>query len=126
MAKLNVSTLFETSKALATDAGKQLGDFITWNADAARQIISALRNNLTFRDNFNCVVRNVSLSDGVDQPINTDGRQPSGIIPVRVVSSSISLDSFGWYINDANETVARATFTPAPSGTIPVILVILF
>lgn len=126
MAKLNVTTLLEVSKALATKAGKELSDFITSMADFQRQTVSALRNDLTFADNFRGQVKTVDLSDKTNQIVSTNRANISLVLPGRVVSTVTRLDSFNWHINDTNQLVVNAGFDPAPSGQVKVTLVILF
>lgn len=126
MARINLSTLFETSRALATEAGGELKDFIIYFADFSRQIIQALKNGLSFEDNFNAKVVNVSLINDTAQIINTDGNTPVGVIPIRVVSTTVGLDDFSWYFDDDGNFTVKAGFTGSPSDTITVRLVILY
>ena len=59
--KLTITRVLETAKVLATEAGQQIGDFISYMAEFVDQVVRALRNGLTFKDNFDCEVRLVSL-----------------------------------------------------------------
>mgnify|MGYP006933461297 CR=1 FL=1 len=59
--KLSIARVLETSKYLATDAGKQLEEFVTFVSDLSEQMIRSLRNGLTLRDNFDCQVVDVTI-----------------------------------------------------------------
>jgi hypothetical protein len=126
MAKITISRIFETSKILATEPGQILQDFINYMSQLAEQTLRNLRNGLTFTDNFDCLVSTVALSDGVDQVVNTSGRQPSGILPLRVVSTAYGADSFAWYIDETGATHVTMTFTNSPTKAQNVVLLILF
>jgi len=126
MAKITISRLLETSRILTSKAGQELQDFITYVAELAEQTLRNLRNGLTFQDNFSCKVSTVSITHNVAQEINTDGKTPTGIIPIRVVSATTGLDSFSWYLNAKGKLEVKATFTGAPTNAIDTTLVILF
>ena len=125
MAKVNISRLFDTSKLLVTKSGQELQEFITYVADLAEQTVRNLKNGITFKDNINCQISTYSLSHNVDQTINIS-QTPIGIIPLRVISSSVGIDSFGWYVTDSGDIKIKAGFTGAPSGKVDLSLVILF
>lgn len=125
MARLTLGRIFESSKALATEAGKQLTDFINDFADLREQVIRALRNGLTFKDNFNCIVSTVSLKHNTPQIINTNGLQPIGVVVLRT-SKQIYTCTIGWEINDKSELSVLPTITGAGSTAIDVVLLIIF
>ena len=126
MAKISVTRLLETAKLLATEAGSQLAELIDYTNNTFEQIIRALRNNLSFADNFNAKVATVELTHNVNQVINADGKTPTGILPSRVFSTTTGIDSFAWYVSDKGEVNAKATFTGAPTTAQKVVLIILF
>lgn len=130
MAKLTISRIFETGKVIQAFAQKGLtvgvNDFVDFVASFAEQTLRALRNGLTFTDNFNCSIKTVSLSSNTPQVISTDGKSPIGMIPIRVVSSSTSLTGFNWYFNNSNQTIVVATFSPTPTSLVDLTLIILF
>lgn len=124
--KLSVTRLLETAKLLQTEAGKQLSELIDYTNNTFEQLIRALRNGLTFGDNFNAKVSTVELTNNVYQAVNTDGKTPIGIFCVRVVSTSVGMDSLAWYVNDKGSTQVNMTFTGAPTTAQKVVLIILF
>lgn len=126
MAKITISRLFETSKILATKSGQELSDFVNYVAELAEQTLRNLRNGLTFQDNFNCLVSSVKLSQATNTVINTGGKQPIGIIPIRVVSSSLTIDSFGWFIDTKGQVNVNVRYSGTPVVDANVVLVILF
>jgi hypothetical protein len=126
MAKLGIQRLLEASKLKATEAGQQLGELIDFVNDLADNFVRALRNGLTFQDNFNCLVSTVSVKHGESTVVNTGGKRPYGIIPIRVVSESESISSLSWYIDQSNRTNLSVSFTGAPSEAQSVVIIILF
>lgn len=101
--KLNISRIFETSQLLSTEAGDQLKELVTYMADLAEQVLRALRNQLNFTDNFDCLVTEVSLEHQVLATINNEGKLPVGIQIQRVVSRDYGINGHGWY-NDEDGT----------------------
>lgn len=126
MAKLSIQRLLEVSKLIATEAGAQLEEAITFLNDLADQTIRALRNGLTFRDNFNCIIQEASLQNEVESILNTGGKRPYGIIPLRVISTTVGLDSFYWHINEQNQTIVKVKFAGSSSESQRCVFVVLF
>lgn len=125
MARLTIGRIFESSKALATEAGKQLTDFINDFADFREQVIRALRNGLTFKDNFNCIVSTVSLKHNTPQVINTNGQQPIGVIVLRSAKQIYNV-TIAWELNDKSELSVLPTISGSPTSAIDVVLLIIF
>lgn len=98
MAKLTINRILETSRFLATKSGQELADLITYLGDLAEQTIRALRQGLTFEDNVRCQVKTVTMESGVSTLVNTDGKTPIGIWPIKVVSGAEGYGAFSWSI----------------------------
>lgn len=126
MAKLGIQRLLEASKLKATEAGQQLGELIDYVNDMADQFVRTLRNGLTFQDNFNCLVSTLSLTDGVSTVVNTGGKRPYGIIPIRVVSETVSIANLTWYIDQSDQTNVQVSFAGSPTSAQSVVVIILF
>ena len=126
MAKLSIQRLLEASKLKATEAGQQLGELIDFVNTMADQLVRALRNGLTFQDNFNCLVSTLELKDGISSVVNTGGKRPYGIIPIRVVSESESVASLVWSIDQSDQTNVTVSFTGSPTEKQLVTVIILF
>ena len=128
MAKINVSKLIDTGKFLATEAGKQLADLVTYLADFVEQVIRTLNKGVTIADNMAAKTLTVTLKNDIEQVINTDSKIPVWIVPARVISPVYGVDDFHWYVNSANEVVVRVGYTGSPtsSTTYDVVLVIFF
>jgi hypothetical protein len=124
--KLTAARLLETGKLLGTKAGKELADLIAYVNDTSDEIIRALRQGLTFADNFNCQVTKYSISNDTEQIIFTNGKTPIGIIPIKVVSMSTGVDEFAWWVGNDNQTRIKVGLTGAPSASVDIVLVILF
>jgi len=126
VAKLSISRLLEASKLLQTKAGQELQELITFVNDLANQIVLALRQGLTFEDNFKCKVVSVTLTHNTVQTINSDSKQIFSVMPARVVSTTTAVTSFIWYINSAEELTVNAQFLGAPTDPQTVKLIIFF
>jgi hypothetical protein len=125
MAKFTINRLLETSKFIQTEAGSQLSDFIDYVATFSEQTLRGLRNNLSFGDNFACIIKTVDVVHNTDTLILTDGTSPTGILVTRVISAVYGVDSFAWWLNDSGQTVVRVGFSGAPTEALKVRLVIL-
>lgn len=123
--KITITRLLELSKALATEAGDQLKDTLTYLADLAENTVRALRNGLSFADNFACFIQTVSLKHNVASQV-TATKQVVGILPIRTFSSIYPLDSFTWYYDDQNRLTVKAGFVGAPAIAVDVTLVLLY
>lgn len=123
--KLTITRVFETAKTLATEAGQQLSDHINYVAEFVDQVVRALRNGLTFRDNFDCQIKIVSLRHDVDQIVSAD-RTVTGIIPLRAIRQNLTISEFGWWYDDNGRLTVRAAFDADPGNIVDVTLVMLF
>ena len=126
MAKLSIQRLLEVSKLLATDAGKQLEEALTFLNDVSDQVLRALRNGLTFQDNFNAALSEVTVKHDVETQVSTSGKRPSGVIPLRVLSTTSGIDGITWYLNNQGILTVKIKFTDAPTDSRKVQLLILF
>jgi hypothetical protein len=126
MAKLSIQRLLEVSKLVATDAGQQLQEALTFLNDVSDQVLRALRNGLTFQDNFNCLVTESTLKHDTETQISTSGKRPSGVIPLRVLSTSSGIDGITWFLNNQGQLTVKIKFTDAPTESRKVQLLILF
>ena len=125
--KINVSSLIEVGKILATKTGQEIPDFIQYVADLSSQVVRALRNGLTFADNFDCSFKTVSLVSGSLAAINTGSKRPVGILPMQVISTSYGFDSLQWYIDNQGQAQIKMTFTGSPgTASVSVVLLIVY
>jgi hypothetical protein len=126
VAKLSVTRLLETAKLLQTEAGQQLSELIDYTNNTFEQLIRALRNGLSFSDNFNCKVSTVELTHDVFQIVNTDGKTPSQILCGRTFSLTTAVEALVWYVDDANQVQVKAFFVGAPTAKQRAVLTIFF
>ncbi len=123
--KITLTRVLETSKILATEVGQKIPDFFAYMAEFVEQVVRSLRNGLTFQDNFDCVVKTVTLMTGVPQVVSAD-RKVNGIIPLRIMSQSLMLSDFGWYYDQAGRLTVKAAFDTDPGSSIDVMILLLF
>jgi hypothetical protein len=126
MGAVNITRIFDTAKAKATKSGQELLDFVVYTTEALSQVIAALRNNLSFGDNFNALITEPELRHNTEQIINTNNKVPKDVILTRTFSLSSLNTGFGWQLNGNNQLVVKALFNGAPATTVRVRLVILF
>lgn len=125
---ISIAKLVEVSKFLATEAGGELREFIEYMGGMSEQVIRALKNGLTFRDNFDAEVLEVELTSGTAQIVGNKKTtvKPSGVLVQRVISSLYSLDAFLWYLDGQNKLTVKATFTGSPTDKVTVSLIVLY
>lgn len=123
--KLTITRVFETAKILATETGQQISDMVNYLAEFVDQVVRALRNGLTFADNFDCQIKTVSLTHDVAQIVSSD-RKVTGMIPIRCVRQDLMLAEFGWYYDDNGRLTVKASFDADPGNAVDVQLVMLF
>ncbi len=123
--KITLTRVLETGKILATDVGQKIPDFFQYMGDFVEQVVRATRNGLNFRDNFDCVVKQVTLTHDTAQTIQVT-KPVSEIIVSRVVSQTYILAAFGWYYDQQNNLTIRAKFDPVPNSSLDVRIVVLF
>ena len=132
MAKLTINRVFEVSKSLVTDAGKELKEFIEYTADIAEQTIRALRSGLTFQDNLNCEIKTVTgLKHNVEQTVLLAvNRQPWGVLLGKVISSNTALcgsTGFIWHLNQDSQLVIKLSIPTAPAtATVDAVIILLY
>ena len=127
MAKITISRIFETARALSTDAGTQLQDFIQFQASFAEITIRALRNGLTDEDNTDCQVRTVDLSDNVPLTLAVEKKRAREVRVRRVVSSTTALSApLAWGFANNGAVTMTAKFSPAPTAPVTVEIIILY
>ncbi len=126
MGAVNITRIFDTAKAKATKSGQELIDFVVYTTEALSQIVAAIRNNLSFSENWNCIISEVELRHGVVQAINTNTRVPKDVLLTRTFSLTNICTGFGWQFNNDAQLTVRALFDGAPSAAVKVRLVICF
>lgn len=123
--KVTLTRVLETAKILSTKVGQEIPDYFNYMAEFVEQVVRSLRNGLTFRDNFDCDIKLVSLLHNTPQVI-ASVRPVTGIIPLRVVSQTRMLRDFGWYYDENNRLTVEVAFDTDPNSSLDVILLLLF
>ncbi len=124
--KITVTRLLEATKYLATQFGQEAPDFFSYMSEFVDNCVRALRNGLTFADNFDATIKPLTLTHNTAQVITlATGKTAVGILPLRVVSTTTGLDSLAWYYDQQNRLTVKAAFTGAPTDAQQVLLAIL-
>lgn len=122
--KLSVSKLLDTSKLLTSQAGQQLQELINYTSQTFSQVISALRNGLSYQDNFDCLIQRVSLTHNTSQVINRGPLTKSviGVVPMQTISTTTCVTALVWYMDSGNNLVVVPQLLGAPSSPVTVVL----
>ena len=124
--KITVTGLLEASKYLATEVGQQIPDFFTYMAELVDNTVRALRNGLTFADNFDCTPKQLAVTHNTAQVIELPkGKVATGILPLRLVSTDYGIDSFAWYYDERGRLTVKVGITSAPATPQQIVLAIL-
>ena len=101
MAKVTLSRLFEVSKYLTTDSGKELKDALVYISEFVEVVTRNLRNGLTFADNFDTTVKEVSIRPDTQEIVLTGERRRVREVAIRRVIDDTYwiVTEFGWKYN---------------------------
>jgi hypothetical protein len=126
MAKITIQRIFDATKALASEAGQSLQDFINFQAQFAEITLRALRNGLTYADNMDCEIRSLKLSQNASVAINLTKR-PTEIRARRVLETSFALaQPIQWGFTANGKPFVVAVFSPVPTTPVEVEIIILY
>lgn len=121
MAKITISRIFEISKYLTTQSGKDLEDALRYVSQFSELTLRALRNQLTFGDNLDCEIRQVSVRTNtatVITPVQTNRRAVRITIDQAIDQTFYVVTAFGWKYNNDGKIVILVKFTDF-AGTAP-------
>ncbi len=110
MTKLSIQRVFETSKLLATDSGKELQELIGYVAEFAEQTLRILRNGVGVADQLDAQLVNAIVVSGEETEISTN-KVPIGIFPIRIQEEGTKNGEFGWYLNDQGRVITNLVVT---------------
>lgn len=124
--KITISRIFETTKALATESGQELQDFINFCAQFSEITLRALRNGLTYEDNMDCEARTVAVSHGVALPL-TVPKRPKEIRCRRIINPQYALSQpLIWYFSNTGQPIIKCNFSPTPTAPVEIDIIILY
>lgn len=123
--KITLTRVLETGKILATDVGQKIPDFFQYMGEFVEQVVRTLRNGLTFQDNFDCVVKKLTLIHDTPQAIEVP-KTASKIDVQRVYSQTSICTGFGWYYDVQGNLTVVAKFDPVPDSSLDVSIIVLF
>jgi len=128
MAKITLSRLFEVSKYLTTTAGQELKDALIYISEFVEVTTRSLRNGLTFRDNFDTRLKEITIRPDVETIVLTEERRRVKEVVIRraVDATYYVIDNFGWKYNNSGDVVIKVGFTGSPAATQDIRLEIMF
>lgn len=113
--KVTISRLFELSKYLTTEAGKELEGALSYMSDLAELTLRGFRNQLTFEENMFCEVKRIAVRNNTPTIISIAQRnRPVRIYADRVISQYYVITGFGWTFNTSGEVVLKVIFDGSP------------
>lgn len=130
MAKVTLSRIYDLSKSLATKAGKELEDPLRYLAEFAELTLRNLRNGLTFADNMDCEIKQITVKNSAETIVSVASRKRAVRITVdqAINQTYYVVTGFGWKYNNAGEIVVKISFDGSPPASldVPVNIVIHF
>lgn len=98
MSKVTLGRIFDVSRYITTDAGKQLKDALAFISDFAELTLRNLRNGLTFVDNVDCVVKTISMITNAEEIIEVPGsKRVTQVMVRRILDDQYYVyNGFGW------------------------------
>ena len=127
MAKFNLSRLFEVSQYLTTESGAELKDALVYISEFVEVVTRNLRNGLTFGDNFDAAVKEVTCRPDTELVVLVGERKKVREVVVRqaIHDTYFTVASFGWKYNSEGNVVIKAGFTGSPPATTDIKLALL-
>lgn len=105
------------------DVPKWIDSLISPLNDFLDQVTSALRNRLTFEDNFQCAVKSVDVLNGVEKEVSSGSRLPvNGVIILDTGEKIIS--GFGFRRLTNGNIGVTVNFTTAPSAEVTFLILL--
>ena len=120
MAKITISRLFEVSKYMATESGKELGDALTYLSEFVEVTIRNLRNGLTYTDNFNAITKEVTVRPNTEAVVlgKSEVRRVKEVVCRRARSDQYYIvASFGWKYAANGDLVVMADFLDSAAAS---------
>ncbi len=107
------------------------GELFTYVEQLATEVSNALRGTLTFRENFNCEVKEIDLKHNVALRFTLDKlnqkKTPTGILVTKVFPFNNALTApLAWQITQDGQIEVKASFTGSPESPVTVSMVVLF
>lgn len=107
--KLSVTKLF-SKESLANDIAQKLSPLIDWVNPFSEQVIRALQNKLSFADNFNCQIKDLTdVLHGVTIKVTVSGINPVfAVFPLSILPTGNStlveaVPQLAWRLNDLGQ-----------------------
>ena len=124
--KLTISSIFDFATVATSKAAQELTTFIDFVNRLTDEVVKALRNRLTFADNFQGQQVVVELVHGVESKIAIDRPQVLGVLHLKTSSTADVLTSMVTSVNQEGQLVILPNFKLASSTKLNVTLFILF
>lgn len=119
MAKFTISRLFEVSKYMKSQSGRDLKDALSYISEFVEVTTRCLRNGLTFTDNFNTQQKIITIVPDTETIVfNSNTKRVREVVIRRVVDDTYYIvSSFGWKYNSQGEVLVKVGFSGSPPST---------
>ena len=109
MTKLNIGQLFEISQLQALRDVQVITPFVDFVNSMADNLVRVLRNGVGLRDNVDCEIFAITMTDGIAQKIKTR-KTPIGVIVIRQALTQQQIKNFTWLIASDGSTQVTVSF----------------
>jgi len=117
--KLSIAKLFEVSAIAGTTAYTELKTFVDYTNTLADQVVRALRNGLTFSENFNCVIKDVEVTHNIATSIDIAG-DVAGILVIG--SNGKIITGFGYSRVNVGSVLVTAQISTLDKATLKLVI----
>lgn len=124
--KLTINSIFDFATLAASKAAQEIKPFIEYVNRTTEEIVRALKNNLTFQDNFLGELKTVELVHGVESKVSIGRSSILGVLALKVASEDDALESLVTSVNQQSQLLVTPAFKLASSTKIDVTLFILY
>jgi len=121
LAKITLSRLFEVSKYLTTDSGKELKGALIYLSEFVEVSIRNLRNGLTFEDNFDVTSKTVKIrSESENVVLTGEKKRVKEVIARRIIDDIYYVQkAFGWRYNAKGDLVVTVELADRDGAACP-------
>lgn len=125
MAKISIARIYDLSKVLLTKAGAELEEPFRYLSEFAENSLRALRNGLTFEDNFDAEVKQIRTRQNLETVVAVNQRKRVTRIYVDRVVQPIAyyqVEAFGWKYDERGQLVVKVALAGNPPSNLDLVL----
>lgn len=124
--RISFAQLFDVALLAGSKIAQDITPFIDFCNKGFDEIVRALKNQLTFADNFKCQIIEAKLKHGEQAKLKLKEANVFGVIPVRTNVSTNSVASLNFSVDQEQQLLVTPGFAVATNVEYTVTLVVLF